>query len=135
MPQPGGSDIARTKATGPLTNARLETVFLWTRDFDRMNAFYRDTLGLSIGYQNPHFAAFAAGRCEIALHEEREPHARSDSWHMEFLVDDIESVVTELAHRGVAVSPIQRERFGRIATFQDPEGNVIGLEEPPKRTR
>jgi catechol 2,3-dioxygenase-like lactoylglutathione lyase family enzyme len=126
--------MARTKTIGPLTNARLETVFLWTRDFDRMRAFYRDTLGLPVGYQNPHFAMFAGGRCEIALHEEREPHARSDSWHMEFLVDDIESVVAELAHRGVAVSPIRQEQFGRIATFQDPEGNVIGLEEPPKRT-
>ena len=135
MPQPGGSDIARTKATGPLTNARLETVFLWTRDFDRMRTFYRDIQGLPVTYENPHFAAFAAGRCEIAVHEEREPHVRSDGWHMEFLLDDIESVVAELASRGVAVSPVRKERFGRIATFQDPEGNVIGLEEPPKRAR
>ena len=127
--------MARAKAIGPLTDARLETVFLWTRDFDRMRTFYRDILGLPVTFENPHFAAFAAGRCEIALHEEREPHARSDSWHMEFHVDDIESVADGLAHRGVSVSPIREEPFGRIATFQDPEGNVIGLEEPPKRTR
>src|SRR5207244_11260214 len=79
--------------------------------------------------------ACAAGACEIALNGERDPHAGSDSWHMEFLMDDIESVADGLAHRGVSVSPIREEPVGRIATFQDPEGNVIGLEEPPKRTR
>ena len=127
--------MARAKATGPLAGANLETVFLWARDFDRMKSFYRDTLGLSVEYENPHFAALHAGRCSIALHLEREAHTRSDSWHMEFLVEDIEGVVGELAARGVRVEPIREERFGRISTFRDPEGNVIGLEEPPKRKR
>ena len=127
--------MARTKPSGPLSGANLETVFLWTRDFARMRVFYRDVLGLRIGYENPHFAALQAGPCSIALHAEREPHTRSDSWHMEFLVEDIEAVSAELARRGVAVSPIEKQSFGRIATFSDPEGNVIGLEEPPKRHR
>src|SRR5438309_10054327 len=78
-----GAWMARAKAIGPLTDARLETVFLWTRDFDRMRTFYRDILGLPVTFENPHFAACAAGRCEIARHQERESHARSDSWHME----------------------------------------------------
>ena len=127
--------MARAKATGPLAGANLETVFLWARDFDRMKSFYRDTLSLSVEYENPHFAALHAGRCSIALHLEREAHTRSDSWHVEFLVEDIAGVVAELATRGVRVEPIREERFGRITTFRDPEGNVIGLEEPPKRKR
>jgi predicted enzyme related to lactoylglutathione lyase len=125
-----------TKSTsGPLTDARLATVFLWVRDFKRMRAFYHETLGLPIDYENPHFADFRAGGCLIALHSEREPHARSDSWHMEFLVRDIDAVVTELSRRGVDVASIRSESFGRITTFQDPEGNEIGLEEPAKHGR
>jgi len=127
--------MARAKTTGPLTDANLETVFLWTRDFKRMREFYRETLGLPVGYENPHFAAFRAGPGSIALHAEREPHTRSDSWHMEFIVKDIDEVARELARRGVSVSPIREESFGRIATFRDPEGNEIGLEEPPRRKR
>ena len=127
--------MARAKATGPLAGANLETVFLWARDFDRMKSFYRDTLGLSVEYENPHFAALHAGRCSIALHLEREAHTRSDSWHMEFLVKDIEPAVTELSRRGIDVAPIRSESFGRITTFRDPEGNEIGLEEPSKRGR
>jgi len=125
-----------TKAvSGPLADAKLETVFLWVRDFDQMRAFYHETLGLPIAYENPHFADLRAGGCSIALHSEREAHTRSDSWHMEFLVKDIEAVVTELSRRGVNVDSIRSESFGRITTFRDPEGNEIGLEEPAKRGR
>ncbi len=127
--------MARAKTSGPLAGANLETVFLWTHDFHRMRDFYHETLGLPIRYDNPHFADFSTGGSSIALHAEREPHSRSDAWHMEFLVDDIEAIARELARRGVAVSPIQEESFGRIATFRDPEGNEIGLEEPPRRKR
>ena len=121
--------------SGPLSDAKLETVFLWVRDFKRMRAFYHETLGLPMAYENPHFADLRAGGCSIALHSEREPHTRSDSWHMEFLVKDIEAAVTELSRRGIDVAPIRSESFGRITTFRDPEGNEIGLEEPSKRGR
>jgi len=125
-----------TKAgSGPLTEAKLETVFLWVRDFGRMRTFYHETLGLPIAYENPHFADLRAGGCSIALHSEREGHSRSDNWHMEFLVNDIEAVVSELARRGVDIAAIRSESFGRITTFRDPEGNEIGLEEPAKRKR
>src|SRR2546426_11873337 len=120
--------------SGPLTDARLATVFLWVRDFKRMRAFCHETLGVPIDYENPHFADFRAG-CSIALHSEHGPNTRSDSWHMEFLVKVIEAAVTELSRRGIDVAPIRSESFGRITTFRDPEGNEIGLEEPSKRGR
>ena len=127
--------MARATTSGPLTDATFETVFLWTCDFRRMREFYRETLGLPVDYENPHFAAFRAGAGTITLHAEREAHTRGDSWHMEFIVKDIDAVAGELGRRGVEVSPIREESFGRIASFRDPEGNEIGLEEPRKRGR
>ena len=130
-----GASITRGKASGPLTDADFEAVFIWARDFKRMRDFYHETLGLPIVYENPHFAELRAGSCSIDLHAEREPHERGDSWHLGFLVRDIHAAVEELARRGVAVGPIRKEPFGQITGFQDPEGNEIGLEEPPKRRR
>ncbi len=127
--------MARGETSGPLKDAKLDTVFLWVRDFKLMRDFYHRTLGLPVAYENPHFANVRAGGCSIALHAEREPHDRGASWHMEFLVDDIDAVANELARRGVRVDPIRTESFGRITIFHDPEGNEIGLEEPPKRRR
>jgi predicted enzyme related to lactoylglutathione lyase len=124
--------MARTPVRGPLTKATLETVFLWTRDFKAMRAFYHDVLGLPITYENPHFANLQGRGASIALHAEREGHTRGDNWHIEFLVDDLDAVVAELSRRGVTVAPIREESFGRITTFRDSEGNEIGLEEPSR---
>lgn len=120
---------------GPLTKANLDTIFLWTRDFKAMRAFYHDILGLSIDYENPHFAHLHGRGASIALHAEREGHARGENWFMEFLVDDLDGVVAELSRRGVTVDPIREESFGRVTAFRDPEGNEIGLEEGRRRRR
>ncbi len=127
--------MARKTPNGPLADAKLETVFLWTRDFRAMRSFYHDVLGLAITYENPHFANLHGSGASIALHAEREAHSSSDNWHIEFLVDDLDGVVAELLRRGVVTDPIREESFGRITTFRDPEGNEIGLEEPPRRAR
>jgi predicted enzyme related to lactoylglutathione lyase len=127
--------MARAKPVGPLTNANLETVFLWARDFKAMRAFYHEVLGLPITYENPHFASLKGRGASIAIHAERQGHARGSNWHIEFLVEDLDAAVAELSRRGVTVGPTQQESFGRIAVFRDPEGNEIGLEEPPRRKR
>ena len=128
-----GGPITQSKPSGPLADADFEGVFLWAREFNRMRDFYHETLGLRIVYENPHFAELRAGSTSIELHKEREPHNRSDSFHLGFLVRDIHAVVAELVHRGVDVGPIREESFGQIASFRDPEGNEIGLEEPKRR--
>ena len=127
--------MARKSSAGPLTDAKLETVFLWTRDFHAMRSFYHDVLGLTITYENPHFANLQGRGASIALHAEREAHSSGDNWHIEFLVDDLDAAVAELSRRGLVTDPIREESFGRITTFRDPEGNEIGFEEPPRRAR
>ena len=133
----GVPNMARAKEplAGPLSNARLDEFFLWVRDFPRMRVFYHETLGLPIAYENPHFAELEAGAVSIALHAEREPHAAGTNSFIGFTVRDIDAVVEGLRRRGVKVPPVQEEAFGRITSFRDPEGNEIGLEEPPRRKR
>ena len=126
--------MARTQSKkGPLSGANFDEVLLWTRDFRKMREFYHEVLGLPVLYENPHFAHLGAGRGSIALHAERSAHTPGDNWFMEFQVSNIDSVVAELARRGVAVPPPRDEDFGRVTSFRDPEGNEIGLEEPPHR--
>lgn len=127
--------MGRVIAKGPLANAELDAVFIWTHDLKRMKRFYRDLLGLKVTYENPHFVSLQGRGASIALHDETRSHAAGDNWFMEFLVEDLDAVVADLARRGVSVDPIRKERFGRITAFRDPEGNEIGLEEPPRRRR
>lgn len=115
---------------GPLSAASLDTVFLRVKDFERMRSFYRETLGLTLAYGNPHFAELRTKGASIALHAGRKTVRKGDDhWFMEFLVHDLDRVVEALRARGVVCEPIRKESFGRITSFVDPEGNTIGIEE------
>lgn len=125
------SGMTLLKRQGPLATSSLETVFLYVKDFPKMRRFYHEVLGLPIGYENPHFADFRTRGAGIALHTGRGTVRRREShWFMEFLVHDLDAVVRRLRSRGVRCARIRREPFGRITSFLDPEGNLIGLEEP-----
>lgn len=116
---------------GPLATANLSEIFLWVRDLQKMRTFYHETLGLALAYQNPRFAELRTKGAGIALHAGRKGRARSEShWFLHFRVRDIDAVVRSLRQRGVKVGRIRKEPFGRVAGFQDPEGNAIGLEGP-----
>ena len=44
-------------------------------------------------------------------------------------VDNLDESIAELSARGVATGPIQPAAWGRMATFQDPDGNSWVLRE------
>jgi len=122
-----------TKAKGPLGSANLSEVFLWVRDFPKMRAFYHETLGLALAYENPRFAELRTKGAGIALHAGRKSRPKEEShWFLHFRVRDLDGVVRSLRRRGVKVGRIRNEPFGRVTAFRDPEGNEIGLEEPPR---
>jgi predicted enzyme related to lactoylglutathione lyase len=119
---------------GPLAHARIETVLLFTLEFDRMLRFYRDTLGLRVRYANDHFAELSAGGgAGISLHAGADASGQPDTNVMiEFIVKDVDSTVRALTARGLTLAPVQVEAFGKITHFFDPEGHQIGLEEPKR---
>ena len=117
--------------SGPLAEAELNEVFLWVKDFEKMRSFYHETLGLAIVYENPRFAELRTKGASIALHAGRKDVRGTDHWFMHFRVSDLDRVVSALKRRGVTCGPVREESFGRVTSFTDPEGNEIGLEEPP----
>jgi predicted enzyme related to lactoylglutathione lyase len=123
-----------TSVRGPLAKARIDGVFVYVRDFPRMLDFYRDTLGFAVAYQNDHFASLRSSEgAEIELHGGRESTgSEGNHWFLHITVEDIQATAEELSRRGVTVSEIREEPYGKIAGFKDPEGNEIGLEQPPE---
>lgn len=117
------------ESKGPLTDAKFNEVFLRVRDLPKMRAFYHETLGLPIAFENPRFVEFRTGGVPIALHSGRKSSTKDKPhWFLEFLVRDLDAVVKRLRARGVACDPIRTESFGRVTSFTDPEGNEVGLE-------
>ena len=107
-------------------------VTLWTSDLDRMFRFYNDVLGLPLHSRHDDFIAFELGdvRFNIGLHDHVEGPSKDAFRFMPHLgVDDIHSEAQRLQDMGVEFirQPEQESWGGWVATFKDPDGNILQL--------
>ena len=107
-------------------------VTFWTQDLDRMFGFYNDVLQLPLHSRHPDFIAFELGevRFNIGLHDRVAGESKDPFRSMPHLgVDDIHAVAARLREAGVEFirQPEQESWGGWVATFRDPDGNVLQL--------
>lgn len=119
-------------------------VLVYVDDLPAMRAFYEDGLGLEARDGNDRFVNFYTGGCTLELMRRADngPDQPSEQrgWernrmHVSFKVEDIESVVTALEGRGISprhgiaatVVPAGMVSTGRLAQFEDPEGNYVEI--------
>ena len=107
-------------------------VTLWTADLERMFNFYNDVLQLPLHSRHEDFIAFELGevRFNIGLHSEVSGQSKDPFRFMPHLgVDDIHAQARRLAEGGVEFirQPEQETWGGWVATFKDPDGNVLQL--------
>ncbi|MDA0302227.1 MAG: hypothetical protein DWG80_03910 [Chloroflexi bacterium] len=118
----------------------LAGVVIWTTHerYPAMRAFYVDTLGLAPRSDRPDFVSFVLSapgcpddvRLNVSVHREVEGAARDPLRIMLLLrVDDIHATAARLQVAGVRFTrpPEQEPWGGWIATFSDPDGNVVQL--------
>lgn len=107
-------------------------VIIWTDNLERMVAFYRDTLGLPVHSIHRDFAAFEIGgmRFSVGLHSEVHGRARDPYRMMAHLgTNDIQATYSRLQEAGIEFlrQPEREEWGGWVATFYDPDGNLLQL--------
>jgi catechol 2,3-dioxygenase-like lactoylglutathione lyase family enzyme len=106
-------------------------------DLDRARAFYGETLGLTLLWENPASIRFRCGDVS-ELSTFRRPSTATEHTLAHFEVTDIEATVRELEAKGVefvdyAEGPLQTTGHiaqlgpARGAWFRDPDGNYLGL--------
>ncbi len=116
----------------PGTIDGIAGVIIWTGDFPRLLAFYRDTLGLKPRSVKPFFANFEWGglRLSIGRHfRVKGGNPDPERIMVNFQVDDIHAAHRRLVSAGVRFTrPPEREAWGGwVATFHDPDGNTLQL--------
>lgn len=107
-------------------------VTLWTDDLERMFSFYNDVLRLPLHSRHDDFVAFELGdvRFNIGRHDGVSGQSKDPFRFMPHLgVDDIQAEARRLAEAGVEFirQPEQESWGGWVATFKDPDGNVLQL--------
>jgi catechol 2,3-dioxygenase-like lactoylglutathione lyase family enzyme len=106
-------------------------------DLDRAKAFYGETLGLTLLWENPASARFRVGDVsELSVY--RRPNTTTEHTLAHFEVADIEATVRDLEAKGVEFldyetgplvtsGHIAQMGPARGAWFHDPDGNTLGV--------
>jgi catechol 2,3-dioxygenase-like lactoylglutathione lyase family enzyme len=104
-------------------------------DQDRARHFYVDTLGLELVRDTP---MGPGGRWVQVAPKGANTSITLVTWFdsmppgslkgMVLETDDLDGDTAALAARGVAVSDVQQQPWGRYVTFDDPDGNGIVLQ-------
>jgi catechol 2,3-dioxygenase-like lactoylglutathione lyase family enzyme len=106
-------------------------------DLERAKAFYGETLGLALLWENPVSARFRCGdSSELSIF--KRPPVVAEHTLAHFEVTDIEATVSDLEADGVAFidyaeGPLRTTGHiaqlgpARGAWFRDPDGNTLGL--------
>ena len=108
---------------------------IWSEDLNNLLPFYRDVVGLTPGMETPGFVILgdpAGPALALGTHSEVHGPSRDPARHMVGLeTDDIERETARLKSHGVEFIEEPTDAGGnggvRVATFKDPEGNLVQL--------
>ena len=125
-----------------ILEAAKPAIIICTRDRARSTSFYRDTLGLTLAYEDALAAVFHIGGITLRVSTVPDfmPH---DHTILGFHVPDVPATVQALRQKGVTfnIYPAFRQDALaiwiapggsiRVAWFNDPDGNVLSLTQFP----
>lgn len=110
--------------------ATVARVILYVKDTARSARWYSQTLGLPIRFQEPGWVELETRGATLCLHRGRASRPPKDQASVGFRVADFDAAYKALQLREV---PGLSEPFSpcgglRCASFEDPDGNALGIE-------
>jgi hypothetical protein len=100
---------------------------VFSREAERVRAFFRDVLGLPAVDAGGGWLIFALPPAELAAH----PDEEGGRHELYLMCDDIHGTVEELNAKGVEPArPVSDEGFGLMTSIVLPDGSELGLYEP-----
>ena len=103
---------------------------------DRSVDFYQNILGLKLLFKMDEWSEFSVGSQRLAIHKVDSVAQPKDAGGaiVSLEVKQIINAIAFLKERGVRfVQDLQEFPYGKLAVFLDPDNNMVGLYEPPKR--
>jgi catechol 2,3-dioxygenase-like lactoylglutathione lyase family enzyme len=121
-----------------ILEAAKPAIIICTRDRARATAFYRDTLGLTVAYEDNFAAVFNIGgvTLRVSIVADFTPHEHTI---LGFHVPDVAATVKALREKGITFNiypGFGQDELGicsapggtvRVAWFKDPDGNVLSV--------
>ena len=115
---------------------KLELVTIPVTDVDRAKAFYVDQAGFNADHDHTvsdeiRFVQLTppGSACSIALGKGLTDAQPGTVKGLQMVVEDIEAAHAELSGRGMEVSDVDDQPWGRFVYFADPDGNAWALQQ------
>ncbi len=106
---------------------RLNYAIKFVQDMPSAVSFYRDKLGLPLGFESPFWSEFETGGTKLALHP-ASPENPAGSVQLGLAVDDLDEFHREAVKAGLKFTSEPAEIHGtRVARFLDPDGAEIAV--------
>ncbi|MGA1988187.1 MAG: VOC family protein [Candidatus Sulfotelmatobacter sp.] len=106
-------------------------IVLYTTDPEADRAFFRDVLHLPSVDAGHGWLIFALPPAEAAFHGLEKNDAEHNAKHeLYFMCDDITATLRDLKQKNVAVSAVNEQRWGSLATLTLPSGGKVGIYQP-----
>jgi catechol 2,3-dioxygenase-like lactoylglutathione lyase family enzyme len=122
-------------------DVKLELVIIPVSDTDRAKAFYVDQVGFNADHDQRvsdeiRFVQLTppGSACSIAFGDGIAQGEPGSVKGLQAVVDDADAIRAELAGRGVEVSEVDEQAWGRFVYFSDPDGNSWALQQLPSRS-
>lgn len=119
-----------------LTIEKLNMIVIHVKEMERSIRFYRDVLGLAFDFEEEGMAYFSIGseteKVSLMLHLTAEPEPADHGIGLDFKVNDVEALVSEIKEKGglIVQEPIEREWGVKEAVIADPDGYKLWIVEP-----
>lgn len=113
---------------------KLAYIWYQTTDMDRTVEFYHGVLGLKLLFKREDWSEFEIDGQRLAFCKVDTASENNDSFipGVSFLAQPIEQVIATLTQKGVHFTEeLEVYPYGKLASFRDPDGNILGLYEPP----
>jgi catechol 2,3-dioxygenase-like lactoylglutathione lyase family enzyme len=121
-----------------MVDYRIELVAFPVADVDRSKAFYGDTLGWPVDHDHTvsdevRFVQVTppGSACSIAFGLGVSEMAPGSLRALQVVVTSADEALADLRGRGVEVSDIDEQPWGRFVYFSDPDGNSWAVQELP----
>ena len=110
---------------------KVHSILIWSEDVKRLVPFYRDVLGLRPQAETEGFVVFILNGAGLAIGTHSEVRGRSQEPNrvmVNLRVDDCQAEYERLSKQGVEfIRTPTKDAIHIIATFADPDGNVLQL--------
>ncbi len=122
-------------------DVRLELVTVPVSDADRAVAFYVEQVGFVLDHdvqvdEHVRFIQVTppGSACSIMLDSFSGVMPPGTQRGLQAVVDDADAARADLVARGVEVSDVDDQPWGRFVSFSDPDGNTWALQQIPQRS-